>query len=84
MKIWEQNSTIVFRQEKDGPWKQALDHFLQPFMEFHFPQYAKQIDWSHGYIPLDKELAKLAPDSENGNAVVDKLYQVRLLNGKTK
>ena len=30
----------------DGGWKEALDRYLQPFLQLCFPPVATQIDWS--------------------------------------
>jgi hypothetical protein len=40
----------------DSPWKEALEHFLDPFLVLCFPQAHAGIDWSRGYESLDKEL----------------------------
>ena len=40
-----------------------------------------EIDWKHGYQPLDKELQKLSPQAETGRRVVDKLMRVWRTSG---
>jgi hypothetical protein len=60
----------------DSPWKEALDHYLQPFMAFFFPQAHAEIDCSRGYEALDKELQQVAQAAAVGRRVVDKLVKV--------
>jgi hypothetical protein len=65
----------------DGAWKETLDVYLRPFLEFCFPQAAGQVDWSAPPEPLDKELQKIVRDAQLGKQRVDKLVKVRRLNG---
>ncbi len=65
----------------DSPWKEALDEFLQEFLQMFFPELGGRIDWSVSPEALDGELAKLFPDSEIGRAFVDRLYKVLLVDG---
>ena len=60
----------------DGPWKSALESYLADFLAFFFPQAHAEIDWSRGYVFLDKELQQVAPESEVGRQLADKLVQV--------
>ena len=60
----------------DSPWKEALERYFEPFMEFFFPEAHADIDWSRGYEFLDKELQQVTPDAELGKRVVDKLVKV--------
>lgn len=62
----------------DGPWKDALDLYLEEALAFFFADAHAAIDWSRGYQPLDKELQPLAPEGESGVQAVDKLAQVWL------
>jgi hypothetical protein len=60
----------------DGPWKSALETYLADFLAFFFPEAHAEIDWSRGYVFLDKELQQIAPESEAGRQLADKLVQV--------
>jgi len=60
----------------DGPWKSALETYLADFLAFFFPEAHADIDWSRGYVFLDKELQQVAPESEAGRQLADKLVQV--------
>ncbi len=70
--------------EYDSPWKEFLDAFLKPFMEFGFLDLHDAIDWSQPVIALDKELQQIAPVSDAGVRTVDKLVEVKLLDGASK
>lgn len=72
------------RKHVDSPWKEFLDAFLQPFLEFGFPDLHDAIDWSKPVVARDKELQQIAPVSDAGVRTVDKLVDVRLLNGDSK
>ena len=65
----------------DGAWKEALEQFFRPFLEFCFPDIAARVDWSKGFYFLDKELQKVVHDAEMGTLRVDKLVQVYRLDG---
>jgi len=65
----------------DSPWKEALDVYFEPFMDFFFPLAHREIDWARGFQMLDKELQQIAPSGEQGRRVVDKLVQVWRLSG---
>ncbi len=51
-------------------------------MEFFYPVAYVEIDWSKGYISLDKELQKIVRDANLGKRLADKLVKVPLKNGK--
>jgi hypothetical protein len=63
--------------ETDGPWKDVLEHFFQPFLEFCFPEWAKQIDWKKGYKTLKADLP-----AREGTQICDMIFEVTLLTGK--
>ncbi|MBK6938906.1 MAG: hypothetical protein IPH13_01690 [Planctomycetes bacterium] len=65
----------------DGFWKAALDLYVRPLLTFAAPVVEAAIDWKAGIEPLDKELAALSPDSVAGRRYVDKLVQVRRIDG---
>ena len=65
----------------DKYWKEALTHFLQPFIHFFLPQLHDEIDWSVEYQFLEKELFS-AKNLTKSKKEADKLVKVRLKNGK--
>lgn len=68
--------------EFDGPWKEALEQYFQPFIELLFPEIGRGIDWTQPVEFLDKELQQLAPDAANGRGTVDKLAKVLTTQGR--
>ena len=68
----------------DSTWKEALEHYLQPFLALFFPKIHDDIDWTRGHEWLDKELHKLTPKDEIGGRIVDVLVKVWLTNGKER
>lgn len=70
------------RNDFDTPWKEILNGYFPLFVQYFYPQIAKDINWSRGYTSLDKELARIAPNAKFGNRKVDMLFRVWLLNGK--
>ena len=66
----------------DGAWKEALEQYFRPFLEFCFPDIASRVDWSKPFEFLDKELEKVVHDAEIGALSVDKLVKVYRLDGK--
>ena len=40
----------------DGAWKEALEHYLQPFLELCFADIAARINWRIPVEFLDQEL----------------------------
>ncbi len=66
---------------EDGFWKEVLDVFFEDFMALFFPQEHAGIDWKVGFNVRDKELSKLNRDNETGTRFVDKLIEVRRLDG---
>jgi hypothetical protein len=60
----------------DSPWKEALDVYFEPFLALLFPEAYRQIDWSRGHEPLDKEFQQLVREAEVGRRYVDKLVKV--------
>ena len=66
----------------DGAWKEALEQFFRPFLEFCFPDIAAHVDWPKGFEFLDKELEKVVHDAAMGDLSVDKLVNVYRLDGK--
>lgn len=60
----------------DNPWKESLGQYFEPFLVFFFPKVHALIDWSRPPQSLDKELQQIAPESESGLLLADKLFQV--------
>jgi hypothetical protein len=70
------------KDDLDSPWKEALDHFLAPFLTLCFPQVHEDIAWERGYKALDKEFQQITRGSEIGKRLADKLFQVYLRDGE--
>ncbi|SDW35538.1 cytosolic protein [Thiocapsa roseopersicina] len=66
----------------DPPWKDLLEHWQRPFLEFFFPRIAADIDWSRGLEFLDEELQKVTRRAVVGRRYVDKLVKVWRLGGE--
>src|SRR6266511_2466622 len=66
----------------DGAWKEFLEIYLRPFLEFCFSRAASRVDWSQPVIFLDKELQEVVRDSELGKLRADKLIRVGCLAGQ--
>mgnify|MGYP000140792943 CR=1 FL=1 len=73
---------VQIPSDYDSPWKEAIDIYFEPFMEFFFHQAYQEIDWSRGYESLDTELQEIIRDAETGRRLADKLVRVWLLSGK--
>lgn len=70
------------REDHDSPWKEALEDFFRPFLEFLYPQVAKLIDWDEPVDFLNAELQKITSGAESHRCYADKLVQVVWLNGE--
>jgi hypothetical protein len=68
----------------DSAWKETLDTLFEPFMAFFFPVAYREIDWTQPHDPLEQELQKITPASEQGRRVADKLFKVRRTNGQVE
>jgi hypothetical protein len=68
--------------EADTPWKEALEHYFEPFMALFHPEAHVEIDWSRPCVFLDKELQQVVRDADAGRALADKLVQVWRLDGE--
>jgi hypothetical protein len=69
------------RTDYDSPWKDILERYLPDFLAFFFTAAHTDIDWSAGYVWLDKELQQIVRDAELGRRYADKLVQVRRRDG---
>ena len=67
--------------DQDSAWKEMLSDHFEEFIAFFFPRIHAEIDWTRGYIFLDKELAKLGRRHAQGVKLADKLAQVWLKDG---
>lgn len=65
----------------DNPWKEAIEQYLERFLDFFFPSIHQAIDWSEPYISLEQELQQIAAAANVEKRVADKFFQVKLLNG---
>src|SRR5580704_6618759 len=63
-------------EDLDGPWKEALEHFLEWFLALCFPEVHAAIDWSRGYESLDKEFQQIVRDARVRKRLADKLFKV--------
>jgi hypothetical protein len=68
-------------RDLDSPWKEALEHFLAPFLAFFFPTIHEAIDWTQGYQSLDKELQQIIRGARVGRRLADKLFKVWRTDG---
>lgn len=68
----------------DNAWKEVLTHLFKDFLDFFFPEIYRDIDFSRGYVFLDKELGKIIKSGKVGTRIVDKLVKVYLKNGEEK
>ncbi|CAK0777915.1 hypothetical protein CCP3SC15_5930002 [Gammaproteobacteria bacterium] len=50
----------------DSPWKEILEYFFPQFMAFFFPVVYADINWSMGFVTLDKELQQIVRDATTG------------------
>jgi hypothetical protein len=66
----------------DGAWKEAFNEYLQAFFALCLSAVHAEIDWARGFEFLDKELQKIAPQSETGRRSVDLLVRVWRLDGE--
>jgi hypothetical protein len=66
----------------DGAWKYALEQYFAPFLALFFPEAHAAIDWSQPVAFRDTELQQIAPEDQAGKQRVDKLVQVRRLDGE--
>jgi hypothetical protein len=69
------------QSDYDSPWKEAIEVYFADCIAFFLPEAYAAIDWSRGYVFLDKELQRVVPDAAVGRRLVDKLAQVWLRDG---
>lgn len=66
----------------DQVWKSAIENYFEEFMQFFAPDISQNIDFSKGYVNLDKELAKITPKSEQRHRRCDELLKVTMKSGE--
>jgi hypothetical protein len=47
----------------DSPWKEVLDVYLEPFLQFFFPLIHHDIDWPRGHETLERSSNRSCPTS---------------------
>ncbi|HEX7380478.1 MAG TPA: hypothetical protein VF278_25415 [Pirellulales bacterium] len=65
----------------DSPWKAALHHYLESFLEFFFPKIHADINWARRYEALDKEFQQIIRGAQVGKQIADMLFKVWLNDG---
>lgn len=66
----------------DNAWKEIINEkYLSPFLEFYFPEFHQDIDFSKGVKFLNTELPQLEPDDQIGDKRADVLVEVYLKDG---
>ncbi len=68
--------------DRDSPWKEALEHYLEPFLLLLFPGLHAEIDFTRGWVSLDAELQQVVRDADAGRRLADKLFRVWLRSGE--
>ncbi|MEZ6143732.1 MAG: hypothetical protein R3B84_24470, partial [Zavarzinella sp.] len=71
------------RRDNDSPWKELLDHYLEPVCELLFPTLHQAIRWDKKYKPLNTHLRKRDQQALTNNQHVDCLYEVYLKSNTT-
>lgn len=74
---------LVLPAPDDATWKAYLDSVerMRVLVKKGDPDLHDRIDWARGAVFMDKELAKIAPESATGVQIVDKLVRVSLKDG---
>jgi predicted transposase/invertase (TIGR01784 family) len=67
---------------KDVLWKGIIEDLVEEFVHFFFAEYVDQIDFSKGFVFLDKELQQISPKSSASLRRADKLFKAWLKTGK--
>lgn len=74
-------NTEIINDDYDSPWKDAVEHYFPEFMAFYFPNAYSCFDWRSGYTFLEQELRSVIHDAALGKRFVDKLVQLKHING---
>lgn len=72
----------MIKNEQDSAWKDILDAYLKEFIEYCLPELSPLIDWSKGWVSLDKELRAITKNKIKRKSLLDKLFKVVLKEGK--
>lgn len=72
------------REGYEEQWKQFIAVFFPELILLIHPELYALIDWSRGFVFLEQELLKIAPESDTGIRVVDKLARVYLKSGEER
>lgn len=75
---------IVPKVTKDELWKGIIEELFEDFLDFFFPQFVQEVDFTKPYEFLDKELQELVPASDSQNRRADLLVKVFLKSGEEK
>ncbi|MEO5329579.1 MAG: DUF4351 domain-containing protein, partial [Magnetococcus sp. THC-1_WYH] len=70
------NNDICPNDEFDVPWKDILEAYFPEFLSFFLPEAFEEIAWNRGFEFLDKELSRIARESQIGDRRMDKLVKV--------
>ena len=68
--------------KKDTLWKGIIEDLADDFVHFFFSDYVDLIDFSKGFVFLDKELEQLVSQSNAQIRHVDKLFKAWLKEGE--
>ena len=69
----------------DTRWKEIITDLFPDFLAYFLPEIFKEVDFSKGFVFLDKELHKLIADKfKKGKVINDKLVKVWLKDGTEK
>lgn len=74
--------SATLRTTYDGPWKDMVERYLQPFLELMLPALANDIDWQRPYEFLNTELTCIASNHAIGRRSIDKLVKLWMKSGK--
>ncbi|MCW8138212.1 MAG: hypothetical protein KIT58_04835 [Planctomycetota bacterium] len=64
------------RDDRDSPWKEALERYLDAALQLLFPAAHAEVDWARRWEALDGELQQVVRDAELGRRLADKLFKV--------
>lgn len=62
----------------DQIWKKAIHTLFRSMVEFHLPEFYRDIDWSFPYVFLEQELENLFSPEQENKGFVDVLAQVTM------
>lgn len=69
------------RSNYEEQWKQFVTVFFPELVLLVHPELHGMVDWQRGFEFLEQELLRIAPESDTGRRMVDKLARVHLKNG---